>query len=151
MDSSFFFPFINVEVVNCEKSDVLKLIKEEKFKILRSELTTFELSAKGVKLVNDGTIEINDLIDGLSTLQHLNSITVIPIYYSEIQILASNFRKEHSDFIDCIILASAVNHSKKFITLDDFLKKKFSDTWKKNLQIKTEFEILLWDDFRKSL
>jgi len=151
LDSSFFFPFIGVEVENCEKSDVLNLITNENFQIFRSELTTFELSAKGVKLVNEGEIEITDLIDGLNSLQFMNSVKVIPIFYSEIQILSSKFRKDHTDFIDCIILASAINYSQKLISFDRTLKRKFLKKWQNEIQTKKNFEMILWDDFKRSL
>lgn len=151
LDSSFFFPFIGVEVEYCEKSDVLNLINNENFQIFRSELTTFELSAKGIKLVNDGKIEITDLIDGLNSLQYMNSVKVIPIFYSEIQILSAKFRRDHPDFIDCIILASAINHSEKLISFDGTLQKKYLKKWQNEIQIKKNFEMILWDDFKKSL
>ena len=149
LDSSFFFPFINVEVENCEKSDILNLLKNEKFQIVRSELTTFELSAKGVKLVNEGKIDITDLIKGINTVQFLSTVNVIPIYYSDIQIMASQFRSEHSDFIDCLILSSAINYSDQLITFDLTLKKKFNEKWKQNLtSSRLNFEMVLWEDFK---
>lgn len=151
LDSSFFFPFIGVEVENCEKMDILNLIKNDNFQISRSELTVFELSAKGARLINEDKLDITDVTEGLSSVQLLESINVIPIFYSEIQVLASQFRKDHSDFIDCIILASAINYTQKLVSLDDTLKKKFNNKWQKKLQINKNFEIILWDEIKSSL
>ena len=125
LDSSFFFPFIKIEIENVQQELIKKLMIKKDIEIFRSELTMFELSGKGSKLVNEGVLEIEDLINGINTVNFLTEVKVIPIYYSEIQTLATQFRKKHSDFIDCMILASAIYYSEVFVTLDEELKKKF--------------------------
>jgi hypothetical protein len=150
LDSSFFFPLIGVEVRECPKKAILDLINTKSLQILRSELVIFELSAKGTKLVNDDALEIGSLIDGLNAIQFHPDITVIPIFYSEVQTLSVVFRKDHSDFIDCLTLSSAIYHSDIFLTLDGSLKKKYHELWEEEVQkVRSEFRFAIWPDFQE--
>jgi len=148
LDSSFFFPLISIQVKNLSKKQLADLLKNSVHEILRSELVIFELSAKGTKLVNNGVLSLEDITDGLNTLVYQSNIQVIPIHYSEIQILATSLRKDHSDFIDCLILASAINHADIFITMDEKIKKNTVTIWKNIIKERNEdFKVTLWKDF----
>ena len=150
LDSSFFFPLISINVKELKKQLISDLLKDRKFNIYRSELVTFELSAKGSKYTNEGLLTIEDVIEGLNTLVYDSSIQVVQIHHSEIQVLAAILRKNHSDFIDCLTLASAINTSDIFVTLDQSLKKKSVSIWTQNIQeFNEEFRVLLWKDFTK--
>ncbi|MBN2157699.1 MAG: PIN domain-containing protein [Candidatus Lokiarchaeota archaeon] len=130
LDSSFFFPFIRVDVKNISKKDIGNLLRNTNYDILCSELVYFELSAKGSKYIVQGILEMEDLLDGISFIHNFNKIAKIPIYHPEILILAQEFRKTHQDYIDCIILASAVKSSEIFITMDYNLKENIEEHWK---------------------
>jgi PIN domain nuclease of toxin-antitoxin system len=150
LDSSFFFPFISVEVKNCPKEAIQDLINQDDFQIYRSEISIFELSAKGTKFVVGGLLDIDDVIDGLNTIQQISQIKIIPIYLSEIQILATKLRQSNPDFIDCLIVASAALFSDIFITIDETIKTNFNEYWNNYLREKNpEFQILMWDEFRQ--
>lgn len=147
-DSSFFFPFINVEVENLTKQDMLDILQDEKIEIMRSEIVLFELSAKGTKYVNEGLLAIEDVTEGLNFIYYHPTIQVIPYHYSEIQIFASLLRSNHSDFIDCLILASALYYSDFLLTFDGPLIEKAQSIWRKAISRENkEFKILLWEDF----
>jgi len=149
LDSSFFFPLIGVEVRTCPKEAILGLLNSKSIQVLRSELVIFELSAKGTKLVNANNLTIEDLIDGINAIQFHPSITVIPIFYSEIQILSAVFRKNHRDFIDCLTLASAIYYSDIFLTLNNSLKEKYLDIWEAEIsQIRSKFKVMSWQDYQ---
>jgi len=150
LDSSFFFPFIRIKVKEFSKQDVSDLLKNEQFEVLRSDLVTFELSAKGTKYVNEGLLKIEDVIDGLNIIVYNSSIQVIPNHHSEIQILAAVLRKDHSDFIDCLTLASAIFYSVTFLTLDEEIEEKSRDVWYQLIKDSNEtFNVTLWKDFIK--
>ncbi len=152
LDSSFFFPFIRVEVKELQKRDILDLLKNEKIEIFRSELVTFELSAKGTKFVNNRILTIEDVIDGLNIIVYNSSINVIPIHHSEIQILAASLREEHTDFIDCLTLASAVYYADILLTLDEELSEKSQKNWRQLItQSNEHFSVELWKDFLKTI
>lgn len=150
LDSSFFFPLISIDVKEFNKQFISDLLKDKRFEILRSELVTFELSAKGTQYVNEDLLAIEDVIEGLNALIYNSTIQVVPIYYSEIQMLAALLRRKHSDFIDCLTLASAIHYSDAFITLDRSLEKKSISIWTQNFkEINNEFSVVLWKDFTK--
>lgn len=132
------------------KNSFIRSFKKKNIQILRSELVIFELSAKGAQLVNNGKLPYEDLTKGLLTLTFHPEIIVIPIYYSEIQISAIDFHKDHSDFIDCLMLSSALHNADFLLTLDKQLVKKFSENWKnKRKKINQDFEVVLWKDRKK--
>ncbi|MHA1992734.1 MAG: PIN domain-containing protein [Candidatus Hodarchaeales archaeon] len=150
LDSSFFFPFIKVGIEQCNQEELLRFFSREDIRLFRSEITLFELSAKGSKFVNEGKIEITDFINGINTVNFMSRVATVPIYYSETQTLATKFRKDHPDFIDCVILASAVYYSDIFVTLDELLKKKFEEKWRVGLDNHVkDFKVLLWKDVIK--
>ncbi|MHA1984539.1 MAG: PIN domain-containing protein [Candidatus Hodarchaeales archaeon] len=150
LDSSFFFPFIKVGIEKCNQEDLLRFFSREDIRLLRSEITLFELSAKGSKLVNEGKIEITDFINGINTVNFMSKVVMVPIFYSEILSLATKFRKNHPDFIDCVILASAVYYSDIFVTLDESLRNKFQESWRVGLDNHVQdFKVLLWKDVIK--
>ena len=150
LDSSFFFPLISINVKELNKKLISDLLKDERFNIYRSELVTFELSAKGTKYVNEDLLAIEDVIEGLNALVYDSSIQIVHFHHSEIQVLAALLRRNHSDFIDCLTLASAIHNSDAFITLDRSLKKKSTSIWTRNVkEINEEFRVFLWKDFTK--
>ena len=66
------------------------------------------------------------------------------------QRLAIDFRKDHPDYIDCLVLASAIIHANVFVSEDELLKDLFESKWKSIVaDINDEFlilntESLLW-------
>jgi predicted nucleic acid-binding protein len=129
LDSSFFFPFIRVDVRNISKNEIGTLLRNANYEILCSDLVFFELSAKGSKIINQGLLDLEDLLDGISFIHNYSKITKIPMYYPEILILAQEFRKTHQDYIDCLILASAIKTSNIFVTMDSELQEKIQKKW----------------------
>ncbi|MFV2015277.1 MAG: PIN domain-containing protein [Candidatus Heimdallarchaeota archaeon] len=148
LDSSFLFPYIQIDVKSVNNEDLLELIESRENNIIISDISLFELSAKGNKYIQKSNINPNDLTDGLNTIINENQLTRIPIHYSEIQILAFKIGKLHKDFIDCLILATAFYNSDVFLTLDDelfTLVQKFG----KELDI-DKLQIIHWNDFIKN-
>lgn len=133
LDSSFFFPFIRVDVKNISKMEIGNLLRKKNYDILCSELVYFELSALASKYITQGILEMEDLLDGISFIRNFHKINKIPMHYSEILILAQAFRKSHRDYIDCLKLASAVKSGDLFITMDSELRQKIRKEWKQTI------------------
>ncbi len=149
LDSSFFFPFIKVELKECTNDGILALINNPKYEIYRSDLALFELSAKGTKYVNSRILSLDDLIDGLNAIQFNSSIKIVPLFYSEVQTLATTFRQNHSDFIDCLTLASAAVNCDIFLTLDHVLQERSHNEWRDALSEQNKkFQVKVWQEFR---
>lgn len=142
-DSSYFFPLIKVKV---EKSspEIFSLIhQKETFELQFSSITLFELSAKGARMIKSGKLTSNDVIDGINALISWRNISSIDPWNGEVQRLAFDFRLDHSDYIDCLILASAIIHTNVFVSEDITLKKLLKTKWlNKVKEINIEFEIL---------
>ncbi len=148
LDSSFFMPFLAVDIVQCPRKAILELMTKEE--IIRSELVIFEVSAKGSKLVNNGEISIEELTQGITAIQYLEKMETIPIHYTEIQALASELRKSHSNLIDCLMVATAVYYAEGMLTLDKELKKKVHEEWNDIIEsINKEFKMILWGEYKK--
>jgi PIN domain nuclease of toxin-antitoxin system len=148
LDSSFFFPFIQIEVPDCSQEKLLQIFTRPDLVFCRSELSIFEISAKGRNYVQNESITTQDLIDGINAIEYLPNIEVIPIYHSQIISLALFFSETHSDFIDCLLLASAVNFTDVFISLDETLQQKIEKDWIDEIaKYNDHFQIFLWTQF----
>ena len=148
LDSSFFLPLVAIDIEQFPRKAIQEVITKEE--VIRSELVIFELSAKGSKLINRGELSIEDLTQGLTTIQYMQKIDVIPIHYTEIQTLACELRKNHKDHIDCLMVATAVYYAEGMLTLDKELKKKTKEEWKTAIEsVNKKFKILLWEEYKK--
>jgi predicted nucleic acid-binding protein len=149
-DTTFFIPFINIGVQGIPSERLIQVFQEKKFTILRSSLVLFEVSAKGTKYYNQNIITFEELTQGLATISHLANVEVIPFHYPEIMSFATFFHKEHSDFIDCLILASAIITADYLVTLDESLMRKVKNYWQpKIFSFKDTFQIIHWREFEK--
>jgi predicted nucleic acid-binding protein len=147
LDSSFFFPFIRVQVEGCTTSSVLEILESSRFTIFRSELVVFEISAKGSKYVQNNVVTIDDLVEGINTNQFLPAVHVVPLYPSAIQVLAVEFRRNHSNFIDCLTLASAVIFCDAFVTMDSPMNEKNEEEWTDLIARHNDhFKIITWKE-----
>jgi PIN domain nuclease of toxin-antitoxin system len=151
-DSSYFFPLIKVKV---EKSspEIISLIHQKKpFELQFSSITLFELSAKGAKMIKAGKLTVNDVIDGINALTSWKNILSIDPWNGEVQRLAFDFRYDHSDYIDCLVLASAIIHANVLISEDITLKKLLNTKWLNRVrEINAEFEILNTDELQAKI
>lgn len=145
LDSSFLFPYIQIDIKSVKNKDLLTLIESDEYEVQISDISLFELSAKANKYVRKNVIEISDLTDGINTIVNEDRIHRIPYHYSEIQLLAHKMGNLHLDFIDCLILATANYHSDIFLTLDEPLIKLIENN-RKELDI-DKLQIIGWQDF----
>ncbi|MGB9660316.1 MAG: PIN domain-containing protein, partial [Nitrososphaerales archaeon] len=86
--------------------------------IFISNITIFELSAKGAKYAALGKIPPERVIRGVKALAYSETINTIEAYESTILLIAFKLRSILSDFIDCLILSSAINQCDALITED---------------------------------
>ncbi|HDJ89849.1 MAG TPA: PIN domain-containing protein [Thermoprotei archaeon] len=117
LDTTYFLPVIGISVKNIQEDTVIELIKR-KYQILMSEITFFELSAKGGKYVITGNLTPERISRGIRALLYDDRIEKISIYDTSILLTAFELRKLLNDFIDCLILSSAINWAEVLITED---------------------------------
>jgi PIN domain nuclease of toxin-antitoxin system len=91
----------------------------KKHQIFISDITIFELSAKGAKYAASGLIPPERISRGIRALIYNETIKILPIHESRILHTAFKLRNILSDFIDCLILSSAINNCDALITEDN--------------------------------
>ncbi|MCK4848863.1 MAG: hypothetical protein KAT16_07570 [Candidatus Heimdallarchaeota archaeon] len=151
-DSTYFFPMINVEIEKSSPQIVSVIHQDKSFELQYSSITLFELSAKGAKMIKSGKLTHKDVIDGINALKVWKDVKSIDPWNGEVQRLAFDFRIDHTDYIDCLIVASAVIHSDVFLSEDKTLKTFFKENWfHKAREINSEFEIMNANQFKATI
>ncbi|MEM3054337.1 MAG: PIN domain-containing protein [Candidatus Bathyarchaeia archaeon] len=118
LDTTYFLPAIGIAVKNLPKDAPIQLIQKE-HQIFISKITLFELSAKGAKYAASETIPPERITRGIRALAYAETINTIEIHESTILHTAFKLRKTLNDFIDCLILSSAINQCAAIITEDN--------------------------------
>jgi len=120
IDTSYFLPLIKISIEGISENILLELLLQLKNRFFYSDLSLFELTAKGLKYINKGNqISIQDLMNGLDAIQNDTRLTHISWTNHPIIIeLAAKLRTIHKDTIDCLIFASGICNCDCIITMD---------------------------------
>jgi len=121
VDTTYLLPAIGVSVKGIPSDGAIRLTQEG-HEIYASDISIFELSAKGAKHIVERTLSGERVARGIRAIVHDGTITMIPIHDSALLLIAFKLRSMLSDFIDCLILASAMNHCDALITEDNDIK-----------------------------
>jgi predicted nucleic-acid-binding protein len=84
-----------------------------------SQVTLFELSAKGAKYVKEGILAPETVTEGIRAILYDDKTAITKTYESRLLLSSFEFRKAINDFIDCLILSSAVNCCDALVTEDE--------------------------------
>lgn len=133
MDTTYLLPAIGVSIKGLPKDALVKLMQKG-HQISISNISVFELSAKGAKHVATGTLSAERVTRGIRAIIYEERITVVPMHDSSVLLTAFKLRRLLSDFIDCLILSSAMNQNDAIVTEDKEIQ---------NLKRKKEFNGLL--------
>jgi len=144
MDTTYLLPVIGISVKGIPRDALIRLIKWGN-SIFISEISLFELSAKGAKHIAAGRLPAKRVSRGISAIVHDETIETIPIYETKVLLTAFKIRRLIPDFIDCLILSSAMNRCEVLITEDSDIQnlkedKEFKEilaTINPNFQIET--------------
>jgi len=131
---------------------VVDLINE-KCTILMSEITLFEILAKGAKYVASSLLRAKRVIKGIRSLLYDDRVHKIPIHDTYVLLTALELRKLLSDFIDCIILSAAINYADILLTEDEDIHRllgneKFLEIVQ---EINLEFKVMRYSELEKIL
>ena len=120
LDTSYFLPLIKIEVEKIPPDLLIKLFTETSNEYFYSDLSIFELTAKGLKFSSqEAEITPQDIRVGIDTLQNETRLKAISYTNNPLIIeLASSLRSIHQDTIDCLIFASAICTCDCIITMD---------------------------------
>lgn len=118
LDTTYLLPAIGISVKGIQKDALMKLIQKQ-HKISISDISIFELSAKGAKYIAARQLTAERVTRGIRAVIYDETITMIPVYESAILFIAFKLRSILSDFIDCLILSSAINQCDALVTEDN--------------------------------
>ena len=133
LDTTYLLPAIGVSIKGFPEDAPIKLARKGHLLSI-SDITIFELSAKGAKYITTGALTPERVSRGIRAIIYDDSIEKIPIQDSSILLTAFKLRNTLSDFIDCLILSSAINRNDALVTEDEDIQ---------NLSKKREFQELL--------
>ncbi len=120
LDTSYLLPLIKVEVDDWSSKKLLELLYNQEDKFFFTDISIFEIVAKGMKIaLNHENLIPEDIQNGIDSLQNNKDIIRIESFHHPyIYELSFKCRKIHSDFIDCMIFSSAVCHVDCLATYD---------------------------------
>ena len=105
IDTTYLLPLVRIGV----KTDLLRAVVEGRVRrevslqsLKVSTISLFELQAKAAKL----GVPLGDVVRAINVI--LRSFQVIPFYKAEIVEAAHKLRRILTDYIDCVIVATAV-------------------------------------------
>ena len=120
IDTSYFLPFIKIAIENFSPDLMITLLSDSSHKYYYSELSIFELTAKGLKFSSQGEkITPRDIQIGIDAIENDTRLTKVSYVNNPFIIeLSSHLETIHNDTIDCLILATAICTSECIITMD---------------------------------
>lgn len=120
LDTTYLLPVAGIEIRGVRR-DTIKRAKSLGYQLFISEISLFELTAKGAKLAKDKVADRQRLVQAVQSLISDESFGKVKVYEEELLSLAVDLRQHHSDFVDCLVLASALSACEILVTEDEFL------------------------------
>ena len=117
LDTTYLFPTVGISIKELSKDALIKL-NAKGHEIAISQISIFELSAKGAKYVLNNELLPERVALGIRALLYDDIIEKIPMHDSKILLTAFTLRSLMVDFIDCLILSTALNNCDALITED---------------------------------
>ena len=121
IDTSYFLPLITIGIENIPQTVLVNLLSKTSHEYFYSNLTIFELTAKGLKLSSQkNTVTPQDIRIGIDAIQNDLRLTEKSFTDNPLIIeLASQLKAFHNDTIDCLIFATAICVCDCIITMDN--------------------------------
>jgi predicted nucleic acid-binding protein len=117
LDTTYFMPAIGVSISGV-KPRVLRTLRENGHSISISELTLFELSAKGAKHVASHQLDPDRVRRGVNAVAHDEALIKIPLLEGDVLQRSFALRGALNDYIDCVIISSAMCICEALVTED---------------------------------
>ena len=120
IDTSYFLPLIKIGIENIPQTTLVNLLAKTSNKYFYSNLTLFELTAKGLKISSqENTITPQDIRIGIDAIQNDSRLVEKSFIDNPLIIeLASQLKAIHKDTIDCLIFATAICTCDCIVTMD---------------------------------
>lgn len=140
LDTTYLLPVIGISVKKISGQDIARFRSTVSFETAICDITILELSAKGAKYVAKGKLKGRGVSTGI-----IKDDSLMKLQSYDDQNLATAFklRETLNDFIDCLILSTAVNQADVLLTEDGYIHNlKQNETFKELIKpINPKFEI----------
>jgi hypothetical protein len=117
MDTTYLLPAIGIAIKELPRDAPIKLLAKG-HQISISDISIFELSAKGAKYIANVTLTPERVMMGIRATVYDDAIDHISTHDSDILLTSFKLRSILNDFIDCLILSSAINQCDALVTED---------------------------------
>ena len=121
LDTAYLLPAIGIQIKSLPKDAPISL-KQKGHQISICSISIFELSAKGAKHIAEGALPPERVARGIRAIVHDEGIEKLLMYEDAILLTAFKLRSLLSDFIDCLILSSAMNRCDSLVTEDNAIQ-----------------------------
>lgn len=119
LDTTYMFSAVGVRVG--ERYDhALAKAQDAGHETWISDISLFELLAEGAKLVKAGKLTEGRLMAGVRSITADDTVTKTSAYGEEVAAVSVGLRRFHNDFVDCLIIASAMEGCDALVSEDDF-------------------------------
>jgi len=127
LDTTYFLPFIGIAIEGIDVKLVQEILTAQEFTILLSEISLFELAAKGAKIALSTELAYQDVLRGIDTIRFEKRFKIVEwVSNPTILELSYKIREIHSDYIDSLIVATAICSADALATIDKEIMTKMS-------------------------
>jgi predicted nucleic acid-binding protein len=121
LDTTYLMSAIGIQVKSVPQN-TLSLIRGGGHEAAISELTLFELSAKGAKYIASRVLDPDRVRRGVLTVARDEGLVKIPLLDEEVLKTSLSLRGILGDYLDCVILSSAINKCDTILTEDGLIR-----------------------------
>ena len=148
LDTTYLLPLIGIRVKEISSEDFDKLLEKE-FKLYINQISIFELCAKGAKYIAKGLLSMERVIRGVNAIVYGEEFKKVPFNETKVMELSFKVRKLLTDYVDCIILSSAIANCEVLITEDEdiLMLRKNRELLRILEEMNPDFKILSLKDF----
>ena len=118
-DTTYFLPLAGIEVTG-PAAEALRKARSSGREVWVSEISMFELLAKGAKFAEAGKVEGERVSLAVRAVMEDERIRKAPAYEGRVASTSVSLRRFHRDFVDCLIIASALEHCEGMVSEEDF-------------------------------
>jgi predicted nucleic acid-binding protein len=117
LDTTYLLPAIGVAIKNLSSDEPIRLIRKG-HQLFLSDISIFELSAKGAKYIAARKLLPDRVVRGMRAIVYDETLEIVSSYESTVLSTAFRIRSVLTDFIDCLILSSAISQCDILVTED---------------------------------
>jgi predicted nucleic acid-binding protein len=117
LDTTYLLPTVSIAIKEVPKDAIIKL-NAKGYEIAISRISIFELLAKSAKYVVKNELSPERAALGIRAILYDDVIEKISTDSSKVVLTAFTLRSLIDDFIDCLIVSTALNHCDALITED---------------------------------